>query len=289
MVRKTLPETLIRIIRNEVKNGKAKIQVAMEYGLSYYMVKKLTAGIPTDLRITDELVKKIRQEIHKGKTKKQVVKKLSISRDKVIKYTRDIFNKSNKNRKKSEKEITRIRKCVLKYNSKSEAARQLGLSYSTISWYTKDIKLDKKFSDEKIKLIRKKVLNGTPKKQVARDLNVSWSTVAKYTIDIPRNLYYKPHSKGGGPQHLRGRTLILLKKLLINGYYIFSEQGDIDLYRTLRKHFPNIHRVRACGKTIIFLEDKSDIAAKALLEHINKKIMSYHELSQIMKVFDTNK
>lgn len=81
--------------------------------------------------------------------------------------------------------------------------------------------------------------------------------------------------------------LKILKKLLTDGYYIFSKQGDIGLYHTLRKHFPNIHRVRACRKTIIFLEDKSDVAAKALLESTNKKIMSYQELNQIIKVFKT--
>jgi len=99
-------------------------------------------------------------------------------------------------------------------------------------------------------------------------------------------MYYtpQPHSKGGDP-HLGGRTLTILKILLINGYYIFSEQGDNDLYHTLRKHFPNIHKVRACRKTIIFLEEKSNEAIRGLLESINKRKISYWELEKISKAF----
>ncbi len=42
------------------------------------------------------------------------------------------------------------------------------------------------------------------------------------------------------------------------------------------------------GKNIFFLEDKKDIAARFFLENVKRKVISYHELKQITKVFDTN-
>ncbi len=39
------------------------------------------------------------------------------------------------------------------------------------------------------------------------------------------------------------------------------------------------------GKTIFYLDDKSDIAAKALLENIKYKI-GYNELNEVVKVFN---
>ena len=287
MLQEALDDVVIKTIRDEVKSGRIKIQVANDLGISYYLVKKHTKDIPTILSIPKQLQQRIQEEIKKGKSIRQIAEELNVSRDTVIKYTREIPKKPNKNRKRSTGQIAQIRKYVLKYNSKSEAARKLGLSYSIIRWYTKDIKMDNKLSEEKIKKIREKVINGTPKKQVARELNVSWTAVAKYTADIPQHLYYKPHSKGGSPA-IRGRTLKILKKLLIDGYYIFSRQGDIGLYHTLRKHFPTICKVRMCRKTIIFLEDKSDIAIMAYLKSLDKRITNYYELKQVIKAFKTN-
>ena len=42
------------------------------------------------------------------------------------------------------------------------------------------------------------------------------------------------------------------------------------------------------GRMICYMDDKSKIAAKALLDVSNKKIMSYQKLMQVAKVFDTN-
>ena len=41
------------------------------------------------------------------------------------------------------------------------------------------------------------------------------------------------------------------------------------------------------GKMIYYLDDKSKVAANAFLDVLNKKVMSYQELKQIAKVFDT--
>ena len=62
MSKKALDNTYIQKLRDEVKNGKNKIQVAMKYNISYYLVKKHTQDIPTILSIPKELQLKIRQK-----------------------------------------------------------------------------------------------------------------------------------------------------------------------------------------------------------------------------------
>ena len=95
-------------IRNRVKNGKFKIDVARELGISNYKVKKCTKDIRTTLRISKELEQRIRDEVKNGKTKRQVATDLNICRDTVIKYTKDIKTKPVIKRKRSLKEIKQI-------------------------------------------------------------------------------------------------------------------------------------------------------------------------------------
>ena len=78
---------------------------------------------------------------------------------------------------------------------------------------------------------------------------------------------------------------IRIKNMLKDGYHLCIP-GDTNRYHTLRKYFPTVYKVNSFSKTILFLEDKSNMVAKALLEISNKKIMSYQELKQITKVFD---
>ena len=40
------------------------------------------------------------------------------------------------------------------------------------------------------------------------------------------------------------------------------------------------------NKTIFYLDEKSDIAAKAFIKEIKKKNISYQELNQIIKTFN---
>ncbi|MCK5260800.1 MAG: hypothetical protein KAJ44_01300 [Thermoplasmatales archaeon] len=239
------------------------------------MVKNHTTDIPTIYRIPVELEQRIREEVKRGKTKIQVAEELNVSYCTVCKYTRDLI----RSRKTPPEVIKQIRTYVRKYNSRIQAAIKVGVSYPTVRWYTRDIPIKRGIPSEKVEKIRMKVMKGTPKYQVAQDFNLSYLTVLKYTRDLPGH--------PGGRSGIRGKTLELLKKLISDGYIICSS-GHTYRYQTLRKYFPTIRRVNACGKTVIFLEDKSNIAVKALLEASNKKIMSYQELKQITKVFDTS-
>ncbi len=275
---------LIEKIRTEVKSGKTKIQVAQELNLSYYQVKKYTKDFHTDLSIPHNLVDKIREEVKNGKSKRQVAEEFGVSRDTIINYTRDIKSRIIK-RKRSPEFIKQIRQNVQKYNSKSKTARLMGISYDMVKWYTQDIKIKMELPQELKEKITNEILSGKSKVQTARDFNLSYQTVLKSTIDIPSKYHYFVGNNRGNPG-IRGRTLIILKNLLKNGYH-HCQKGDSNRYRTLKKYFPSIYKVHSCGKSIIFLEDKSNFAAKALIEVSNKKIISYQELKQITKIFDT--
>ncbi|MCK4996166.1 MAG: hypothetical protein KAR55_04685 [Thermoplasmatales archaeon] len=248
-------------------------------------VKKYTKDIPTVLRIPVELEEIIRDRVRNGKSIREIRKELNVCRDTVIKYTRDIPKCWTKPRRPLE-QIQRIRKNVKKYNSKLITSRIMGIPYSTVRDHTMDIKIHRGLSKEQIKKIREEVLNGKSKTEVAEENKISYGLVRKHTRDIPVKIFSKGNKKIVGPS-LRGKNLEILIQLLIDGYYICS-RGDISRYRSLRKYFPTICRVSMKSKTIIFLEDKSDIATRAYLESLNKRITNYNELKQIIKAFKTS-
>lgn len=137
----------------------------------------------------------------------------------------------------SEELINEIRIYVTIYNSKIDVANKFGLSYDTVRFYTKDIRIKSRKKD----------------------------------IDY-LGIY--------------GKSLDLLKELIHNGYVFASGKYRLKDYIKLKKYFPNIRRTKMHGKMIYYLDDKSIIAAKAFVEGLNKKVMSYQELKQIEKVFD---
>ena len=138
----------------------------------------------------------------------------------------------------SEELIKEIRYYVTEYNSKIDTANKLGLSYDTVLFYTRDIKL-------------------------------------------------KSRKKDSDYLGVYGKSLDLLKELVQNGYAFSSKKYNTSHYVKLKKYFPNIRRTEMNGKMIYYLDDKSKVAANALLKAINKKVMSYQELKQVGKVFDT--
>jgi len=135
--------------------------------------------------------------------------------------------------------IDEIRHFVKKYNSKIDATTKLGLSYDTVLFYTKDIRL-------------------------------------------------KSRKKDTEYSGIYGKSLNLLKELLQKGYVFSSGSYGLKEYIKLKKYFPQIRRTKMHGKMIYYSDDKSKIAAMALLEVSNKKVMSYQELKQVAKIFDIN-
>jgi hypothetical protein len=130
------------------------------------------------------------------------------------------------------------------------------------------------------KKIRDEVNSGKSKRQVAIQFAVSEKTVCYHTKDICITPFRKIR--------VQDRKLELLKDLLNGGYALASKKYGTPEYNELRKHFPTICKVKMYGRIIFFLEDKKHIATRAFLENSQRKIMSYQELKQVTKIFDTN-
>ena len=101
--------------------------------------------------------------------------------------------------------------------------------------------------------------------------------VYRKTLDLSGNKYGWPG--------IRGKTLEILQELMKYGYILCSNFHAGHKYNILRKYFPNICKIHIHNKTIMFLEDKSDVAARAFLSNMDKKIMSFQELKQVTTVF----
>jgi len=139
--------------------------------------------------------------------------------------------------------------------------------------------MSRKISPELKKKIRKEVKKGKSKYQVAKELGLRKDTVYRHTKDLP--------SRPCGWPGIRGETLELLQEILNKGFAVYSCYNTKQKYIILKKYFPSICKVKMYGKNIFFLEDKKDIAARVFLDNVKRRIISYHELKQITRVFDT--
>jgi len=146
-------------------------------------------------------------------------------------------------------QIQEIRKYVKKFNSKIDTAIKFGLSYETVLFHTKDIRIDRD-------MLKRNVFERTP-------MNITYH-----------------YSKG-----ISGKSLDLLKELVEKGYALSKDRYGLEEYIRLKKDFPQIRRTRMYGRVVYYLDDKSKIAEKAFLEAIDKRVLSYQELKQITKVF----
>ena len=126
--------------------------------------------------------------------------------------------------------------------------------------------------------ITRKIMGGKSKYQISKELGISQTAVGKHTK------HYPSHPKGRNG--VRGGTLRMLQDLLNDGYTFFDTPSDSQKYYTLKKYFPTVQRARYGGYNILFLEDRSDLTAKAFLMKIRKNIISYQELKNITKIFD---
>jgi len=177
--------------------------------------------------------------------------------------------------------IATIRRLVLSGQRKAQVSRDLHISYITIWYHTKDIRTQKIIPKEIKEKIREEVKNGKSKYEVSMRYKLSKSVVYKVTKDISSNSL--------GWSGIRGQTLVLLQEIITKGY-AFSPSGRYNQrqYLVLRKYFPTIQRASVYKRQIFYMEGKEDIALRACLENTRKKIISYHELKQVAKIFGTN-
>ncbi|RLG28120.1 hypothetical protein DRN98_09990 [Methanosarcinales archaeon] len=136
--------------------------------------------------------------------------------------------------------------------------------------------MSRKVSKKTTELIRKEVLSGKSNYQVARELGLSETTVHNHTKDIARPKNVEPC--------IKKEQFDLFKDLLEHGYvYTTSNRNRL---RGLQKHFPMIKRANYKGRSLYFLEDYSKTALNAMIKQKEPRVISYHDLSNMSKIFD---
>jgi len=270
------PETIEKI-REEVSRGKTRVQTARSVGLPYSKVERFTRDIPMNCEITKEQMEQIRRDAAQGKPKSIISLEMGIPYLTVMRYTRGITLKQTQ--PLPQEMIHRIRNMVKNGRPKLHVAKELQVSFWTVRKYTEDITTRRYIhhSPELIEKIRKSVESGNSKTQTAIDLGVSFNIVCRYTRDLPGKINSWPR--------ISGCALQLLEELVKNGYALHSSSYGFKEFLILKEHFPSIFRVKQYNKVVYFLDDKSKIAAKAFLEDINKRIISYKKLNQIVRPF----
>jgi len=137
--------------------------------------------------------------------------------------------------------------------------------------------MSKPLSKELFQKICREIRAGKSKYQVSGELGINQNTIYRKTQHIPGKAYGWPG--------IRGKTLKMLEELIAKGYIICSADYQGQKYRILRKYFPTICKIKMYNKPILFFNDKAEIAARAFLENMDKKIMNYQELKQVTRVF----
>ena len=136
--------------------------------------------------------------------------------------------------------------------------------------------MSRKLSKETIELIRKEVMSGKSKYQVAKEMGICDSVVYRHTKDISR-------PKNVGPC-IKKEQFELFKQLLEDGY-VYTDKNRIRL-RCLQKHFPMIKRANYKGRSLYFLEDYSKTVLNAMIKQKESRVISYHDLSNMSRIFD---
>ncbi len=148
------------------------------------------------------------------------------------------------------------------------------------SKHTKDIpsmKQPRKFSKETIQQIREQVIRGKTKYQISKEKGLSFQLVYYYTRDLPNHQYPE--------RGIQGKSLLILKELMKNGYVNSTEENYARL-RRLKRYLPMIERAQIKRRSVYYLSDKNKIAFQSMVQSKKTKIFSYQELSNISKVFD---
>jgi len=175
--------------------------------------------------------------------------------------------------------IKKVREDVKKGKSKSQVSKELNISYKTVLRITKDIESKRGIPLELRKRIREKVKLGESKRQAAIQFRVSEKTVCYHTRDI----CLRPFKN----LRVQDKKLELMKDLLKDGYALASNKYHTPEYNEMKRHFPSICKVKMYDRVIFHLEDKKDVATRAFLDNSKRKIISYQELKQVTKVFDS--
>jgi len=130
-------------------------------------------------------------------------------------------------------------------------------------------------SKKTIQNIRHELLEGKTEQEIAKEMWLPTSIISDLSWDFSK-------AKQGEPC-IKGKAFYLLQKILSGGY-VFSESNGYIL-RILKMYFPTIKRTQINGKTIYFLSDRNKIALQAMINEKKSRVISFHDLSQMSKLF----
>jgi len=134
-------------------------------------------------------------------------------------------------------------------------------------------------SPETVLKIREAVSSGLTKGDAAKELGLSRLTVIRYTKDIPGKK---------GNASIRGWSLTLVKELTTKGFYLPSTSQEAkrtnQSYRFLKTLIP-VKKVQAKDKVVFYLQGHEKEAMEAFLANVGRKVVGYHEVVPIMKLF----
>lgn len=280
--RTSLTDEEMQLIREMASKGKTKKQVSIDTGVPYRWVLKHTKNITSGRFISDSIRKKIKALIRSGKSKEEIAEELNISISSVINHSMDYKYRFCRYTEVPDSVVQEIRRQVRAGKDKLQVSKEMCISYAKVKRFTRDllggsIKRKIQLSKETIEEIRRAVKNGKPKMQVSRELSLSPKLIYHYTKDI-----IVGHQRDLG---IAGNTLEFLQEIMVKGYAKPSMKNSYKNYQKIKRKFPNIRKVKMYGKTMYFIQERSDEAMRDFLENVNKKIISYQELQQIIKLF----
>ncbi|MFH1100683.1 MAG: hypothetical protein V1726_01425 [Methanobacteriota archaeon] len=179
----------------------------------------------------------------------------------------------------SEQLRQKIREEVLGGKTRSQVAKDQRVGLATVYRYTKDIQEIRryKFLDKEIiKENRKEVIDGKSKFQIAQERGLRFGIVYYHTLNLPNHVYRE--------EDIQGKVLDLLKELLKNGYVLFTEENTTRL-RRLKRYLPMIQRTQIDSRSVYYLSGKNKVALQSMIQRKQSKIISYHKLAEMSKVF----
>jgi len=124
---------------------------------------------------------------------------------------------------------------------------------------------------------RKLVRMGIPKIEVSKMLGVGYITLYMWTKDM----------KGKkGRHYMSGMTLEFLRTIVRQGFVLSSRDCSwtSSSMRTMSKYLP-IRKISFLNRTVWFLGGREREAMEGLLKIMNRRAISYHELSRMRKLF----
>lgn len=179
----------------------------------------------------------------------------------------------------SEQLRQRIREEVFGGKSRVLVAKEHGIGRATVYRYTEDLpgkKPYKRLNERVIREIRQEVIDGKSKYQIAQDRGLRFGIVYYHTLDLPNHVYRE--------EGITGRVLELLKELLQKGYVLSTEENTTRL-RRLKRYLPMIQRAQIDARSVYYLSDKNKVALQSMIQRKQSKIISYHELAEMSRVF----